>query len=377
MKINYNVTAMIAKQSLDKNNNAMGASTQRLSTGLKILSAKDDAAGYAISRKMNAQIRGLDTASSSANDGVSVVEIADGALSEVHAMLQRMNELAIKGSNATMTSADRTALSSEIRQLSEEIQRIGSQTEFNGQSLMDGSYDLKAYTNTYGILVDDYTDAVPAGKYTFDFTGIGTDAFACTLTNVEAAAGSEDFQSNAVISTEGNVVKVTDSREKEMTIELDLERLAANNGGTLPASMNDVTLDVKGYGEMSIHIGANEGQVLDMRIPEVSLKTLAIDDLDYSTEASCRASIEKITKAINEVSSVRSRLGAYQNRLESTISSLDVTSENMTAAYSRIMDVDMAEEMTEYYTKQVLVQAGTSVLAQANSQPEQVLQLLQ
>ena len=376
MKINYNATAMLAKQALERNNDSMSASTQRLSSGLKITSAKDDAAGYAISRKMNAQIRSLKTASSSSSDGISVAEIADGALSEIHTMLQRMNELAVKGATGTMTSSDRTALSSEISQLADEINRIGSETEFNGQSLMDGTYDLRGYTDSYGINIASYSDSVAAGEYTVHFSGLNTDNIQALMTSVDAASGGTEFMSNAQYSSEGNVVTITDTRGKEIQVELDLERIAADHGGTLPDSL-DVTLDLKGNGEMNIMVGANEGQMLRMRLPEVSLKSLNLDELDYSTMEGCKTAIDTIKNAISDISSIRSRIGAYQNRLESTVDSLDVGAENMTSAYSRIMDVDMASEMTEYYTKQVLVQAGTSVLAQANSQPEQVLQLLQ
>lgn len=366
---------MIAKASLDKNSNALSDSTMKLSTGFKINSAKDDAAGYAISRKLNAQIKGLETASDTAGDGVSVVEIADGALTEVHDMLQRMNELAIKGASGTMTTSDRSALQAEMEQLTDEIARIGKDTEFNGQSLFDGTYDLRGYADTYGVSVSHYSDAVPAGTYTLELTGAGTDAMTASLTNVEAAAGSEDFESNAVISCEDNLITITDNRGKEIQVEIDPEKLK-DASGAVPSPLT-VELDITGIGDMNVQIGANEGQSLEMRIPTVSLKTLGLDELDMTTQASCRTSIASISNAIAEVSEVRSRLGAYQNRLESTIESLDVSSENMTSAYSRIMDVDMASEMTEYYTQQVLVQAGTSVLAQANSQPEQVLQLLQ
>ncbi len=376
MKINYNATAMIARQSLERNNAAQAKSTTKLSTGLKITAAKDDAAGYAVSRKMKAQIRGLDGAKDSADNGISVAEIADGALNEIHEMLQRMNELAVKGANATMTTADRTAISAEIRQLSDEINRIGSTTEFNGEPILDGNYDVRAYSDTYGVRVDDYTDAVPAGKYSFTLTNLGDPTFAATFDSVDAAAGGAEFLANSNVTTDGDTVTVTDNMGKTINFTLDLDRIAADNGGSLPASLA-IELDVTGIGEMNIQVGANEGQLLEMRLPEVSLKSLKLTDLDYSTMEGCRKAIDQVADATAKLSEIRSRIGAYQNRLEHTVANLEVSSDNMTAAYSRIMDVDMASEMTEYYTSQVLVQAGTSVLAQANSQPEQVLQLLQ
>ena len=376
MKINYNATAMIAKQALERNNSMQNNSTMKLSTGLKIMSAKDDAAGYAVSRRMKAQIRGLDSARASAGDGVSVAEIADGAFSVVHSILQRMNELAVKGANGTMIDSDRVALSEEIEQLKDEINRIGSETEFNGQTLMDGNFDLKGYTDAYGVYVDDYTDAVPAGVYSFSLTGVGTNAFAASMTVAPDVAGGEEFFNNAVITTKEDAVTVTDGRGKTIEFFLDLDRLKADNGGTVPANL-DINLDIKSIGEMNVQVGASEGQLLKMRIPVVSIESLNLDKIDFSTQTSCQQTIAMIADASAQVSSIRSRIGAYQNRLEGAMTNLDVSSDNMTSAYSRIMDVDMAAEMTEYYTSQILVQAGTSVLAQANSQPEQILQLLQ
>lgn len=376
MKINYNATAMVAKQALEKNNNAQSTSTLKLSSGLKIMSAKDDAAGYAISRKMTAQIRGLDTATSASNDGISVAEIADGAMNEIHSILQRMNELAVRGSNGTMTEADRKAIDDEIKQLAEEIDRIGSETEFNGQPLLNGNFDMKAYTDTYGATVKNYSDEVPVGKYRIDISNIGTDALTGTIANIDAAAGSDAFVANAYAKAEGNVLTIMDNFGRQIDIDLDQERLAASNGGTAPSTLS-IEVDVKGFGEMNVMTGANENQMLEMRLPKVSLDTFKLKDLDYTTEEGCKKALDQVNEAIAIASSIRSRIGAYQNRLESTVRNLETSSDNMTGAYSRIMDVDMAKEMTDYYTAQVLTQAGTSVLAQANSQPEQILQLLQ
>lgn len=370
MRINYNMSAMIAKAALDRNSNALAGATKKLSTGYKINSAKDDAAGYAISRKINAQIRGLESAAQTANDGVSIVEIADGALSEVHEMLQRLNELAVKGATGSLTDSDRSALQAEMEQLTDEIDRIGGQTEYNGQPLFDGTYDLRGYTDTYGVTVTDYSDAVPAGTYTITISGIGSGSPSATLDAVDATAGSNDFINNAKLSVEGNVVTITDSRGKDIVVEYDESKL---NGQTSVT----VDLDITGIGDLNVQIGANEGQSLGMRIPTVTLKSLGVDGMDFTTMDGCKSAMDAIQEGIDNISKIRSRLGAYQNRLESTVSTIDVSTENMTSAYSRIVDVNMASEMTKYYNYQVLVQAGTSVLAQANSQPEQVLQLLQ
>ena len=171
-----------------------------------------------------------------------------------------------------------------------------------------------------------------------------------------------------------STVTITADKSFSLTLEIDLEALVAS--GDIPGD-KVVVLDLTGIGAMTMQVGANEGQTLDIRIPKVSSKNLAIEDLDVSTEDEARKSIDRISKAINEISNIRSRLGAYENRLEHIVSSLDTTEESMTAAYSRIIDVNMAEEMTEYTKDQVLSQAGTSMLAQANQRPSQILQLLQ
>ena len=190
-------------------------------------------------------------------------------------------------------------------------------------------------------------------------------------TAAESFKGS--FPGNAkIIQTDGNVITVTGEDDFEMKLEIK-EGLE----GTVATTGNSVSILVEDFGSMDMQIGANEGQQLGIRIPKMSLENMGISALNTKTEGSSGEGIEKVSNAIKFVSSVRSRLGAYQNRLEHTVSSLDISSENMTAAYSRIMDVDMAEEMTEYTTLQVLSQAGTSMLAQANERPSQVLQLLQ
>lgn len=378
MRINYNVSAMVANNSLTRSDNKLSKSIERLSSGLKINRAKDNASGLAIAKRMNAQLRGLSVANDNANDGVSVVETADGALSEVHSMLQRMNELAVKGANGTWAEADRKTIEDEIIQLQDAIQEITDSTQFNGQTLLDGSFDLKGYTSQIDVKVDYYSDEVTAKDYVLtaltvnlDADGNITDSVNDLNTNNLDASTAGGFPPNCkVTEVNGNRVTIADRDGFEMRLAM-----VGNAPGTVVVQDMDIT--ITGIGDMSVQIGANEGQTLDMRIPDVSLANIGIDDLDFSSAEGCSESIEKIKGAINYISSVRSRLGAYQNRLESTVSSLDVTYESMTAAYSRIMDVDMAKEMTEYSNLQVLTQAGTTVLAQANERPSQVLQLLQ
>lgn len=366
MKINFNMSAIIANNALSNSDNKLSDSLEKLSSGFKINHAKDNAAGLAISKRMNLQIKGLSNAASIANNGISVIETAEGALSEVHSMIARMKELAVQSSNGTCTSADRDAIQNEIVQLKEEIERLSKDTEYNGQSLLDGSFDLKGYSDNAGVKVDYYSDETPIDNY--EITGIVPAVFDVNgnvITNASIDPFGTDFPTDSVYSAEGNQIKITASNGFEINITLD------------PLATGVADLEIAGIGAMTMQIGANEGQELNIRIPKISLKNLDIDTVDLSTREGALASLDSIDNATAYVSKVRSRLGAYQNRLEHTISSLDISGENMTSAYSRIMDVDMASEMTEYTKYQIMSQAGTSMLAQANERPQKVLQLLE
>lgn len=368
MKINYNASAIIANQSLSNSDSRLSKSIERLSSGYRINRAKDDAAGLAISKKMNAQIRGLSTATQNASDGISAIETAEGALTEIHAMLQRMNEMAVKASNGTITSSDRIAINDEVNQLKKEVVRISNETEFNGKTLLDGSFDLKGYASIPGIDVNSYSDTMPLGKYNITVNNVGSNPWTATINSTTALGDGQNFILNAVAKYDGNKVTFTDNLGKEVSFTVD---------PALVSSTATFDLDITGLGSMNLQIGANENQTLGMRIPEVSLETLGLENSNCLTKNNANEMLDKIQKSIETISFTRSRLGAYQNRLEHTVSSLDITHENMTAAFARIMDVNMATEMTDYTKYQVLVQAGTSMLAQANQRPEQVLQLLQ
>lgn len=488
MRINYNVSAMLSNNALSNNDDLLAQSLQRLSSGLKINNAKDNPAGLAMAKRMNAQIESLKQANQNASDGVSIIETADGAINEISEMLQRMNELAIKAANGTMSENDRATVQEEIAQLKEEIARISETTEFNGQKILNGEFSLKGYTNNVSVKVNAYSNQVPPKEYMIenlkvyyceeegtykvdpesfkpgeefpagtkvsiqddlviirdnngfemqldvsrvDFSG-STDVetwksitfpregdnmdFAeildsltisyCTegddnvkgTFKVESFTRGEDYLEGGVsISIEGSTVTIKSVNGMEMQLNLDADDFTNEEAediktttwksmtfsvpDTYPDDPEDIgtaiVIDATGIGAMKIQVGANEGQTLDMDIPAITLKNLGIENMDVLTQENALDAIERIDGAVKYVSSVRSRLGAYQNRLESTINNLDVTTENMTAAYSRIMDVDMAEEMTQYTTYQVLTQAGTSMLAQANERPSQVLQLLQ
>lgn len=372
MRINYNVSAMISNNALHKNEDALSQSLERLSSGLKINHGKDNPAGLAMAKRMNAQLEGLSVASQNASNGISIIETADGAMSEMHSILQRINELAVKANNGTMKDDDRATINKEVQALKEELTRISDTTQFNGQNLLNGEFDLKGYTSHEEVKVSDYADNVAATIYSIESLEVTKDAEGNIADVTFTAATPSEFPDDAKITAiKDNYVTIKGGKGFELQLNLS----AAAAGTT--TTYTDLDVDLTCIGDMRLQIGANEGQILEIRIPEVSLENMGIADIDMSTEEGADDALQRIDYAIKYISDVRSRLGAYQNRLESTVGSLDITSENMTASYSRIMDVDMAEEMTEYTKNQVLTQAGTSMLAQSNERPSQVLQLLQ
>ncbi len=404
MRINYNVSAMITNNNLANNDSAVAKSLQRLSSGLKINSAKDNPAGLAMAKRMNAQLMGLSMANQNASDGVSIIETADGAMAEISEMLQRLNELAVKAANGVESDSDRDVIQKEVNQLTEEIDRVAETTEFNGQKLLNGEFSMRGYmenkytdTAQYGpdglnLKVASYSSEVAIKKYELDMTVTQTQATPPEYkVEVDPKTG---FPADAVAKVKDGLVTIQGGNGFEMVLDLgdcDMAKAAAQN------QPMTVALDIEGIGGMRLQVGANEGQVIEINIPQISARLMGLSEeveveeidengqtklvktwmLDVRTEEKATAAIDRIENGIHFISDIRGQLGAYQNRLESTINSLDVTSENMTAAYSRIMDVDMAEEMTNYTTAQVMTQAATSMLAQANERPSQVLQLLQ
>lgn len=376
MKINYNVSAVVANAALTVNEKKFNVSTERLSTGYKVNHAKENPSGIAIAKRMNAQLKGLSQSKDNASTAVSVVSTAEGALTEIQSMIQRMNELSVQAATGTKTDSDRESIQEEIKELKEEIERMKNDTEFNGKKLLNGDCDLKGYADAKGIKVSYYSDETPVANYKFSLVNPipldqdgNVDLKDGSVTLLQD--GSENaFPKEAKITYDGDKVTVTAANEFEITFKVDKNVTTTSQDGS-------ISLDITGIGAMRVQIGANEGQVLAIRIPEVSLDTLGLSDIDISTQEGAQRAIELSKQANAYISSVRSRIGAYENRLEHTQSSLGVTEENVTSAFSRIMDTDMAEEMIEYANQQVLNQAGISVLTQANQRPAEVLQLLQ
>ncbi len=374
MKVNSNIQAMFAQSILSANEEKMAKSTQKMSSGYKLNRAMDNPAGMAITNRMRAQLSSLERATKNSKNAINAIQTAEGALSEIESMLQRMNELSIQGSNGTMSSSDRLAIQEEVDQLVSEINRISKNTTYNSQNLLDGTQDLKAFSgSSKDISVRNYNELMDVGKYKIS---VGAGGLVTSLTKDGATI---DIAAQEVVEfvdkdgkTTGYSTKIHTANGAELTFETKGDSGATN-----------VELDITGYGGMKIQVGAEEGQEIQVVIPEVSLRTLNFVDLDGNrtldlrTEEGATKAISQIASAIDYVSAARSKLGAYQNRIENTVTNLDVTTENLTESYSTIKDIDMAEGMVEYTTLQVLIQAGTSMVAQANEQPQQALQLLQ
>ena len=494
MRINHNISALKANTQLQRTNSALESSIERLSSGYRINRAADDAAGMAISQKMKTQIRGLDQASRNASDGISVIQTAEGALSEIGSMLQRMRELSVQAVNGTNTDEDRDAIQAEIEQLNQEIDRISETTEFNTKKLINGDVDRKSYSNNSKVDLISLSDVVVSQDYKITVEELGTKAYVTGGTGAvetisEEAAGTfclngqeiaieagdslsevysalrelgdrvdvkvfagtvdddtgealtkaletgvelsfqtvkegtdcgieiysdntklleelgladvitnsgdltftdaalktygtdakvtldteEDsvtsFSNTATYVAVGNKVTITDNDGFEMVISAEEGALDTNDGVALISVLDD--------GPITLQLGANEGQTIDLSIPQVNSVTLGTDGINTGTAKGASKAITVLDAAVNKVSSIRAKLGAYENRLDHAINNIDITNENMTESLSRIEDLDMAEEMTNYTQKNVLAQAGTSMLAQANQQPQTILSLLQ
>lgn len=408
MRINNNIMAMNTHRQLGINNAAGAKALEKLSSGYRINRAGDDAAGLAISEKMRGQIRGLKQAIRNAQDGISLIQTAEGALNETHAILQRMRELATQASTDTNTLTDRKEIQKEINQLLEEIDRIGNQTEFNTQKLLDGTFSDKKFhiganegQNMDIGIADLRTTAIGGGT-----GGVGSAAVPAQGTlegvsftavtageagnsiEIEFVAGSD----NAPISVNvvGNKITVTlgaGTEANNNTVENIVNAInndddandlvTASGTGTDPVSTGSVTLT--GGADATTGAGAG-GNIDSLKVDNVdSVDESSLGDLDNPgvlTQAGADAAITNINNAIEQVSAERSKLGAIQNRLEHTINNLGTSAENLQAAESRIRDLDMAAEMMEFTKNNILQQAATAMLAQANMLPQSVLQLL-
>lgn len=453
MRINHNISALRSNRSLTRNNNALSASIERLSSGYKINKAADDSAGMAISRKMRTQIAALDQSGRNGSDGISVIQTAEGALNEITSMIQRMRELAVEAANDTYTMDDRKNIQEEIDQLCQEIDRLSEQTEYNTKNLLNGGLQRVNNANSTSVEVLSLSDEVLPAGYDFSIAeygssatlemaeasgplegsgsiqingetvllnagesadsvnekirdlcecvGINWDMEEGVMSTVLAGAGQkievrcsenvasllgistsmvsepgtdaqielgESFSSTATVNCIGNRISITDSEGFSLEMELDPNAEEVND---------EVVLTVEDAGPLIVQIGANENQEIAVAIPKISAKTLGLNYVNVRSYLGATTAISRIDEALEKVTAARSKLGAYQNRFDSAIASLAESEEDVTHAMSRVEDVDMAQEMTEYSSRDVLVQAGESMLAQANSRPQNVLTMLQ
>ncbi len=452
MRINHNISAQLANINLKRADDRMSASLQRLSSGYKINKAAEDAAGMAISNKMRTQIRALDQASRNAGDGISVIQTAEGALSEIESIFQRCRELSVQAANDTYTIDDRESAQKEVDELLEEVDRIARETEFNGKRLLDGSNSRVVTSDKLGVQVMKVSESVEAGKYkltvdsvataatgtltcapgssvtindvTLDFPADATNddiynqvLSVCEMMDIEVAGTSPSFtlttkaaganQELSIKSVGDTAPVVTKGQDAEISLTPKAAGDAAGFTGTEAVvyhgdtititntdgfemelaleggQTGDFELTVYDTGSMKLQIGANEKQELAIDFSEISCRSLQLREQDgdsfvnLCTQRGASLAITSFDNAIQSVSAYRSMLGAYENRLETTTASLDITSENVTQSMSRIMDTNMATAMTQYTQESVLSEAATSMLAQANNRPQKVMSLLQ
>ncbi len=434
MVVQHNLTAMNSNRMLGVTTSAQAKATEKLSSGYKINRAADDASGLAISEKMRKQIRGLTQASTNAQDGISAVQTAEGALTEVHDMLQRMNELAVKASNGTQSESDRNAIQSEIDQLVTEIDRVAITTKFNETYLLKGrNADGTAAKLTYSTAKANLTNKIGTaavstidGTFSIAVSSISLNAGATATGDLatKLKADSVKYLSNTSLSIQsvkvGNttyyVINSTSAKVTSSMAANVSEVVDAIGSSIAFASMDDMIMQIKkdlgsdiksivldasevkdgkaqvklnfntfadlnNAMDLSLHVGSDssDDNKINMSISMMSARGLGVNGLNVSGDSDKNATraIDTIADAISKVSSQRATLGAVQNRLEHTISNLDNVVENTTAAESEIRDTDMATQMVEYSKNQILAQAGQSMLAQANSANQGVLSLLQ
>lgn len=400
MRINNNLMAINTHRQLGITNTASSKSMEKLSSGFRINRAGDDAAGLAISEKMRGQIRGLTQASRNAQDTISLIQTAEGALTESHAILQRMRELAVQAANDTNTDSDRKELQNEVKQLISELDRIGNTTEFNTKKLLDGSakgvkeaVDGSMRINNNSALTLNVSatalatikdSALVDGAYMIikvdHKTGTGgTALFAASNYKVIGPDGKEathitvaskSIKLTAAILGTGNTATISFNASATLS-----ENMKVGESITFVFSAAEEASDALDDSIMA-QIGANAGQTAFISMGDMRAAALGVDEIDISSKFGAQVAIETVNNALEKVSTQRSALGAMQNRLEHTIKNLDTSAENLQASESRIRDVDMAKEMMEFTKQNILQQAAQAMLAQANQAPQGVLQLL-
>ena len=408
--INTNIASINAQRNLTFSGQSLNTTMQRLSSGLRVNSAKDDAAGLAISERMNTQVKGLTVASRNASDGISLAQTTEGALGKIGDMLQRMRELAVQAGNATNSKGDREALQLEVKQLADEVDRVAKQTNFNGQKVLDGSFAGAVFqvgansgdNITLGALVDtraekissisyassaqtgidtagtasiaSYMDAISAGSLTVTLTPGGTTDLPALppASSPQERLGQVIEAINNKSADTGVVAYLTKQEGSEMyTVEI-MSGKTDPNGDPVQVTFAGFSASATGILNATGTIGGSTagtaGAEIDAR---------GINDIDVGTQAGAWIGLKKIDSAIDQVNSARATLGAIQTRFETAVNNIDIQVENLAAARGRIIDADFAVETANLSRTQILQQAGTAMVAQANQIPQNVLQLLQ
>ncbi len=415
MIIQHNMTAMNANRNLGTTTKKLAKSTEKLSSGYKINRAGDNAAGLAISEKMRGQIRGLDQASTNAEDGISLIQTAEGALTETHSIIHRMRELAVQASSDTNTEDDRSQIQNEIDQLTQEVDRIANTTEFNTKKLLNGdrkgAVDQKEGTNkiegTFSnslVKVDTTSSELKFSKESdvirielnrdADSEGkVGAAGSGYTVKSLHGASANVTITSEGIKVGKAQLALVSDNKIYVSAANGETDAIVAISNATNMKAGDVITITLgecrstesapTGKDALRLQIGANAGQEVKLGINAMTTQALDIADkttgkaLDVSSQMGASMAIEAYDMAIQKVSTERAKLGATQNRLEHTIANLDTSSENLQAAESSLRDTDMAEEMTKFSKENILMQAGQSMLAQANQSTQGVMSLLQ
>jgi flagellin len=404
--INTNVISLNAQRNLSNSQNSLAVSMQRLSSGLRVNSAKDDAAGLAIAERMNTQVKGLTVGARNSNDGISLAQTAEGALGKVGDMLQRMRELAVQASNATNSVADRAALQAEVAQLRDEVDRVAKQTTFNGTKILDGSFSGAVFqvgansgdNITVGALVNTTATGLAKIAYAYDKQTAIVGTSVNDLTQItspsalqindgtttwdlgpikEASSGTERMGQmieaiNRKSADTGVTAFLTQQVDGSYTIDIMSSKLTSLGDAQ---TMNLTGFTATNFGYAPTSVGATGGTTVNAT--DTSTDALGIDTLSVDTQAHAWVALKKIDSALDQVNSARADLGALQSRFESSVANIEIQVENLAASRGRIVDADFAMETANLSRTQILQQAGTAMVAQANKLPQSVLQLLQ
>ncbi|WP_312587313.1 flagellin [Comamonas terrigena] len=388
MTINTNVVSINAQRNLGLSGSSLGTAMQRLSSGLRVNSAKDDAAGLAISERMTTQVRGLTVAARNANDGISLAQTAEGALGKVGDMLQRMRDLAVQSGNGTNSKSDREALQAELKQLSEEVDRVAKTTTFNGSKLLNGTFQGAVFqvgansgdNITVGALANTKVDSLGNANYasaditapavtgammtgadvTVTITGADGASAVATITKMANAPGDDEAL--------GRVIAAINSKTADTGVTAYLEDGAVQLRGTIK--------DGGTYSAMAVTLGGGSSASIAAVANATQVQSTGIEDLDITSQKGAWDALQKIDGAITSVNAARGELGALQTRFEKSIENIESMNENLTAARGRIIDADFASETAALSRAQILQQAGTAMVSQANQLPQQVLSLL-